>query len=227
MMKDIQEQFELFEKVNNKYRSIGDVFVLLLIVVLFVQIGVMGYFITNIDTAEIQEKLVKRSIEVVPVLRDEISDTLREVIPVYAEEFKQKVEKRMPEFEAKLEKESGEFVAGFEKKILPKAEAKIDILSERTLAVILEEFPELQDSENTENVVKNLKEALVIAFADIFTDKLSKADKIFRGIKEKLDKMHKGNLQIEDNVEIKLLAVTFQLAGKRIAEEISQMESGN
>lgn len=223
MSDNLKQKFELFEKVSAQYRKTSDIFVLLLMLVLFVQLGVMGYILTNIDQDLVKDRLITRSIEIMPTLRTQMSATLGEVIPVYRAEFQKKVNDRMPEFEQAVEHESYLFVKSFKDEILPQVSEKVDVLSDRTIAVVLEQFPELQDVAGTKNLLANLKYSLAIAINDLVIKKLSNANKSLKAITEKLQAMRQDDIEVDANIELKLLAVTFQVAGKRIEEEISML----
>ena len=75
MSDNLKQKFELFEKVSAQYRKTSDIFVLLLMLVLFVQLGVMGYILTNIDQDLVKDRLITRSIEIMPTLRTQMSAT--------------------------------------------------------------------------------------------------------------------------------------------------------
>ena len=227
MSQGLKEKWDLFEKLSLQYRRIGDIFVVLLILVFFLQVAAIAYRITHIDKEKVKEQLVKKSIEITPILRKEISLTLQDVIPVYAEKFKEKITVKKPEFEEALRKENEKIIGEFRKTVVPKAEEKFDEVSREVVSVFLDEFPELMESENTEKMIKNLIDSLTLAFDDVFNKKLANTDKIFTNLRTKLEKMYTSDLEIEEHLEMKLLAVTFQLAGKRISQEVEALEETN
>ena len=171
----------------------------------------------GIDQEEVAEVLKNEMGTLGPVLLTEATNMVKELQPVYVEEFKKAGEDALPRLEKKGRKEAEIFAKYVETEVVPRFTKRMESVLGKYEKQMLKKAPTLEDEEKITQAFENLlkyipEEANAVAVTGIFSEQT----KVIAEIKETLDGF---DLRMSDDTASELVTKLFDLLGRIVEYE--------
>lgn len=217
-------QYENSQKQLLQIR-LGAIFVIVLMMCAFI-FG-LYHSTTHLDLQEVQDKAVERMTTAAPVVSRYLVDMGQRVLPVYMDTIQDKAREKFPVFIKKTTDEAEEFLLYIKGDMKERVTGGLMDILESQGSYVLQQFPELEDEEATMELAENVQIILSRSLTNVAMEKLDAHLDAVSNIQTKLNRIKEDVKRApEKNVELKLLAVTLELIGKKLIREIYEVEGG-
>lgn len=221
----LQKQLNIISETSKKIKKLQVCSGAVLFCVFAVFIFGLYSKISHFDTVKMQEIILKDIKRDLPLFTSKIVQMSERVIPVYAKQLAMEVEQVRPEFLNLIEKETTEFINYVEKETVNKVRKGVMDALESQKGVIYTMVPELKEEDNVILLAENLRQIIQTALLNVAVDKFESHIKAMEGIDSSLNELRnqfKG--REESDVEVKLMAVTLEMIGKKLGEDIENIK---
>jgi hypothetical protein len=215
---EIQRCLENFQKTSRRMKNaqLG----ITVAVVLIVGSFLFGLYkkVVHFDTTKTQELMLQKMREDLPLFTQKIVQMSERIIPVYLQQGKIALQASIPQFSSIAEKETNEFARYLEEDMTVRVkEGILEILKSQEY-FLYNVFPEFQNDENIVLLSENLHDILKTALEDVLIDKFAEHLSALEGFGANLERFKEEieDEPVEENLELKLMATTFELLGKKL-----------
>lgn len=226
-MDELSHRITLYEKLQKQLLQMRLSALFLLVLMMCIFIYGLYHRVTHLDMKEIQEQAAKRIALATPTLSRYLADMGQRVLPVYLETIQLRAKEKLPIFIREAADETDKFLLHIKDSSRKKINAGFENILQREASYLLQQFPELEDEQTVMELANNVQIILSQALTNVAMDKLDAHLNAISSIQVKLNQLKEEIKRTpERNVELKLLAVTLELIGKKLIKEIYEIERG-
>lgn len=224
---ELLKRLVLYEKLQKQFMLIRLGLILSFLLMVCVFIFGLYHRVTHLNLEEIQRQASKRMTMAMPIISRRLAGMGRRVMPMYLEVIQLKAKEKLPIFVNTASEEAEEMLLHIKNDTKQRINDEFMAILEREGSYILEEFPELEDEETVMQLAENVRIILTRSLKNIAMEKLNAHLDAVSNIQIKLNRLKEDIKKApEKNVELKLLAVTLELIGKKLIKEIYAAEGG-
>lgn len=224
---ELSDRITLYEKLQRQLLQMrfGTIFLLVFILCIFI-FGLFHRF-THLNLKEVQNQALQRMTTAAPIMSRYLMEMGQRVLPVYIERIEYTAREKLPIFVKKATEEAEGLALYLKDNTTKRLNDGLMGVLESQGRYILRQFPELEDEAAVTALAENVRIILSQSLRNIAMDKLDAHLEAISSIQTKLDKIKEEIKETpERNVELKLLAVTLELIGKKLIKEIYEIERG-
>lgn len=220
---EIQEKFALTHTAERKLKKIQ-------ICIMAAMLLLIGSFIfalyktaTRFDIAKTQELMLQKITSSLPLYTQRIVDMGSRLTPIYIDQIKTKAEKALPSFLSVGGEEIDKFINYIGKNTVDQIKDGLFNIFQSQEDFIYTLVPGLHNESNKNLLKRNIEKLLTEALLDQMMCKFEEPIKAIENITITIDEFRKQTRgKKESQPELKLIATTLELLGKKLSREIEE-----
>lgn len=222
---ELLQRIVLYERLQKQFLQmrLGTILLLLCMSCLFI----FGLYhrATHLHLGEMQSQVTQKIATATPIIGRRLTAMGQRVLPIYSEVIQLKAGEKLPIFIKAASEEAGQMLLHIENNTKKRINDEFMGILEREGNYILGQFPELEDEEAVMQLAENVRIILTRSLKNVAMEKLDAHLDAICSIQIKLAHLKEEIKRTpEQNVELKLLAVTLELIGKKLTKEIYAAE---